>query len=99
MGNSLSTIFLLDQFKRDDRKVYYTRSEIAKHNTLDSLWVVSNNKVYDITYFFALDKHPGGNSILLSRGGGIKNCEKDFKFHSNKTKKLWNNYLIGYVAP
>ena len=52
MGHSLSTVFLLDYLqknKKHDRRVYYTRQEIAKHNTESSMWIVAGDKVYDIT--------------------------------------------------
>ncbi|CAG8530089.1 17660_t:CDS:2 [Racocetra fulgida] len=45
----------------------YTREEVAKHNTRKKLWVIHNNKVYDLTEF-ALD-HPGGADVLLEWGG------------------------------
>ncbi|RIB03786.1 hypothetical protein C2G38_2135822 [Gigaspora rosea] len=45
----------------------YTREEVSKNNTQRKLWVIHNNKVYDLTEF-ALD-HPGGAEILLEWGG------------------------------
>ncbi|CAG8524238.1 17630_t:CDS:2 [Dentiscutata erythropus] len=45
----------------------YSREEVSKHNTQKKLWVIHNNKVYDLTEF-ALD-HPGGAEILLEWGG------------------------------
>lgn len=97
MGHGMSTIFLLDQFRREDRKVYYTREEISLHNTPQSLWILCNGKVYDITQFYKSQKHPGGRASLLSRGGGIIDCGMDYKHHSKKTKQMWKNYLIGYL--
>jgi hypothetical protein len=32
------------------------RSEVALHNEIDDLWVIVDNKVYDLTKF--VDKHP-----------------------------------------
>lgn len=29
----------------------YTMSEVKKHNTADSLWIVIHNKVYDVTAY------------------------------------------------
>ena len=45
----------------------YTLEEIAKHNTEESLWLIINEKVYDVTKF--LEEHPGGPKALLKRGG------------------------------
>lgn len=36
----------------------YSRTEVAKHDTADSLWVIIDGGVYDLTAFAAL--HPGG---------------------------------------
>ena len=74
-------------------KIYYSKEEIKKHNNNNSLWLVCNTKVYDITSF--INKHPGGSEILLKKA--TVNCIKDYNFHSKNAKKKWNNYLIGYV--
>ncbi|KAI1780806.1 FMN-dependent dehydrogenase-domain-containing protein [Hypoxylon cercidicola] len=42
-------------------------SEVSKHTTQDSCWMVLHGNVYDITSF--LSKHPGGRSILLKNAG------------------------------
>lgn len=43
-------------------KVYYSWSEIEKHNSKNDMWIVLNDNVYNITKF--RNKHPGGNKIL-----------------------------------
>lgn len=96
MGNGISTVLLLNQFKTS-QKVFYSRLEIAKHNTESSLWIISGNKVYDITSFYKNQTHPGGKEALLSRAGGVIDSSPDYRFHSKKTKRQWGNYLIGYV--
>lgn len=47
-----------------------TGSEIAKHKSSDSCWMVIHGRVYDMTRF--LDKHPGGRSILLKQAGAVR---------------------------
>ena len=96
MGNGISTVLSLNQFKNPE-KVFYSRLEIAKHNTESSLWVISGNKVYDITSFYNFQLHPGGRDALLSRAGGVIDTAPDFRFHSRKTKRRWRHYFIGYV--
>ncbi|CAO3632618.1 unnamed protein product [Cunninghamella echinulata] len=44
----------------------YTHEEIAVHNTRDNLWMIIDNKVYDITPF--IDEHPGGEEVLIDEG-------------------------------
>jgi cytochrome b involved in lipid metabolism len=45
----------------------YKMEEIQKHNTEDSLWMVLDGKVYDLTLY--LDYHPGGRKKLFSGAG------------------------------
>lgn len=100
MGHAMSSVFLLEYFKTSnsiDRRIYYTRQEIAKHNNEKSMWIISENKVFDITSFYKDQKHPGGSLALETRAGGSIDSAPDLKFHSKKTRKIWNNYLIGYV--
>src|SRR6056297_2638994 len=45
----------------------YTADEVAKHNSVDSAWVVYDGKVYDLTDFVNL--HPGGRGDILRAAG------------------------------
>ena len=38
-------------FCHKDKKKYYSIKEIKKHNTINSLWLIRKNKVYDVTKF------------------------------------------------
>ena len=42
-------------------KVFTELNDIFEHNTKESLWLLIEGKVYDVTDF----KHPGGKQILL----------------------------------
>ena len=42
-------------------KKFEELSEIFEHNTKESLWLLIDGKVYDVTTF----KHPGGKQLLL----------------------------------
>lgn len=74
-----------------------TREEVAKHNTADSLWILIDRSVYDITS--VLDHHPGGRGALLRRGGGVKDCAEDLMFHSRATRRETEKYKIGELSP
>jgi cytochrome b involved in lipid metabolism len=74
--------------------MYYYMHEVLKHNNIDSCWLISNNKIYDVTKF--IDKHPGSKKAILSKCG--TDVTKDYKFHSYKTRKeIWKLYHIGYL--
>ena len=60
-----------------------TRKEVAEHNSMDDLWVIIDNKVYDLTKF--APSHPGGDVIVRNSGGdatggfyGIQHPERAF---------------------
>jgi L-lactate dehydrogenase (cytochrome) len=44
-----------------------TWEEVAKHNSIESCWVVIRDKAYDVTDF--LNAHPGGLRSLLRYAG------------------------------
>ncbi|KAI7784332.1 hypothetical protein LA080_010115 [Diaporthe eres] len=57
----------------------FSTDDVATHNTPDSLWVIINQAVYDVTKF--QKNHPGGKKILQKFGG--KDVSKQFqKFHT-----------------
>lgn len=74
----------------------FTREEIAEHNTEKSLWIVADGSVYDVTSI--LSSHPGGETALLRRGGGITDCSRDFMFHSYATRRSLYRFKIGEIA-
>ncbi|KAG6368581.1 hypothetical protein INS49_002794 [Diaporthe citri] len=57
----------------------FSTDDVATHNTPDSLWVIINSSVYDVTKF--QKDHPGGKKILQKFAG--KDASKQFqKFHA-----------------
>ncbi|KAI2249099.1 hypothetical protein LOZ11_003699 [Ophidiomyces ophidiicola] len=52
-----------------------TGPDIAKHNSVESCWVVVHGKAYDVTDF--LPEHPGGKKIILKYAG--KDATEEFE--------------------
>jgi len=71
----------------------YTTREVAKHNTLESCWIIAHNKVYDVTHY--INSHPGGTHALLKNAGS--NQTNSYDFHTPEGKKIWEQYCIGYI--
>ncbi|KAN0030825.1 hypothetical protein ACTA71_009470 [Dictyostelium dimigraforme] len=73
---------------------WFSLEEIAKHNSMDSCWMIIHNKVYDITKYII--PHPGGINALLRFAG--KDGTENVQFHSPKMLQILNNhYFIGHL--
>jgi cytochrome b involved in lipid metabolism len=75
---------------------YYLISEIAKHNTEESAWIVAGDDIYDVTYY--LGQHPAGTQPILKKTGGAVDCTQDMLFHSKRGQRLWQKYHIGKIT-
>ncbi|KAI4307322.1 hypothetical protein L6164_030524 [Bauhinia variegata] len=70
----------------------FSMSEVQKHSTADSAWIIVHGHVYDCTRF--LKDHPGGNDSILINAG--TDCTEEFEaIHSDKAKKMLEDYRIG----
>ncbi len=49
--------------KEKEKDAYFTMEEIGKHKTPDDLWLIIDNKVYNLSKFFKY--HPGGGIFSL----------------------------------
>ncbi|AEO60010.1 hypothetical protein MYCTH_2308787 [Thermothelomyces thermophilus ATCC 42464] len=68
----------------------FTQSDVASHNKADSLWIVIDGDVYDLTKF--QDDHPGGKKILQRVAG--KDASKQFwKYHNEGILKKYQKQL------
>ncbi|KAG8485390.1 hypothetical protein CXB51_021497 [Gossypium anomalum] len=67
-------------------------SEVKKHNSVDSAWIVVRGHIYDCTHF--LKDHPGGMSSILINAG--TDCTDEFDaIHSDKAQNMLEDYRIG----
>ncbi|CCX06108.1 acyl-CoA dehydrogenase/oxidase [Pyronema domesticum] len=72
----------------------YTLEEVAKNNTEDSLWVIIDSLVYDVTDF-ALG-HPGGLHVLLQVAG--QDATRDFySMHRHEVLVKYKDLIIGRI--
>ncbi|KAK3400566.1 acyl-CoA dehydrogenase/oxidase [Sordaria brevicollis] len=68
----------------------FTQADVSSHNKPDSLWIVVDGDVYDVTKF--ADEHPGGKKILQRVGG--KDASKQFwKYHNEGILKKYQAKL------
>ncbi|XP_020109409.1 nitrate reductase [NADH]-like [Ananas comosus] len=73
----------------------FSMSEVRKHSSADSAWIVIHGHVYDCTAF--LKDHPGGaDSILINAG---TDCTEEFDaIHSDKARAMLDTYRIGELV-
>ncbi|KAK1441261.1 hypothetical protein QVD17_07105 [Tagetes erecta] len=70
----------------------FSMSEVKKHNSTESAWIVVHGHIYDCTTF--LKDHPGGTDSILINAG--TDCTEEFDaIHSDKAKKLLEQYRVG----
>ncbi|GMI82891.1 NITRATE REDUCTASE 2, CHLORATE RESISTANT 3, ARABIDOPSIS NITRATE REDUCTASE 2, NITRATE REDUCTASE [Hibiscus trionum] len=70
----------------------FSISEVEKHSSADSAWIIVHGNIYDCTRF--LNDHPGGTDSILINAG--TDCTDEFDaIHSDKAKKMLEDYRIG----
>ena len=77
-------------------KLKISRDEVKKHSTIDSLWIVLDNNVYDVTKM--VDSHPGGADPLLLVAGGDA-TDAFTNYHPSYVRKRLTSYCIGELEP
>ncbi|XP_030568721.1 probable cytochrome b5 isoform X2 [Drosophila novamexicana] len=71
-------------------------AEVKKHNKPNDLWVIIEDKVYDLTKF--LKEHPGGEDSLKSVAGRDGTKEFIDVGHSQEARQIMKKFLIGNLA-
>jgi len=69
----------------------YSMSEVSKHNTAESCWIIAHGNVYDATDY--IKHHPGGRFVLTSKAG--TDVTLHFDYHRKHSHKIWEKYKIG----
>jgi len=74
--------------------VFYTVEEVAKHTTRDDIWLIIDDKVYDVSSY--VDAHHGGDAIL--NYPGMDNTKPFYgDQHGDSVFDLVQDYWIGMV--
>ncbi|GAP83093.1 putative acyl- dehydrogenase [Rosellinia necatrix] len=73
----------------------FTRDEVAKHNTEDSVWFIVDSQVYDVSEF--LDAHPGGETVLRQVAGQDATAAF-YNLHRHEVLTKYEDLRIGTVA-
>ncbi|KAI8627122.1 acyl-CoA dehydrogenase NM domain-like protein [Xylariaceae sp. FL1651] len=68
----------------------FSKSDVASHNKSDSLWIIVDGDVYDLTKF--QDEHPGGKKIL-TRVAGKDASNQFWKYHNEGILKKYKPSL------
>lgn len=91
--NIQSIIRNIISFNFLNKRIIITKDEFKKHNTVNSVWIRVDDKVYDITDY--ISSHPGGPNIILKYQ--CSDISYHAKFHSNKIFKILKPRFIGYI--
>jgi alkylation response protein AidB-like acyl-CoA dehydrogenase/predicted heme/steroid binding protein len=72
----------------------FTRAEVGKHKTEDSVWFIIDSVVYDVSDF--LDAHPGGEAVLRQVAG--KDATTDFyNLHRHEVLVKYKDLAVGQI--
>uniref|UniRef100_A0A7E4ZW66 Cytochrome b5 n=1 Tax=Panagrellus redivivus TaxID=6233 RepID=A0A7E4ZW66_PANRE len=74
----------------------FSLAEVQQHNTPESLWMIINDKVYDLTKFAM--EHPGGEEVLFEQGGQDATEPFNDVGHSSDAREMAEEYVIGRIA-
>ncbi len=73
----------------------FERSEVSKHNTLQSLWIIIDHKVFDLSDF--VDAHPGGPHVL-SQAAGSDATKLFYSLHRHEVLERFKSLSIGTIS-
>ncbi|KAF2072755.1 hypothetical protein CYY_005943 [Polysphondylium violaceum] len=75
-----------------ENPTFYTAEEVSVHDKEDDLWLIIDDKVYDVTEY--VDKHMGGLAIMKNAG---RDSTEGFngEQHPIKVRQILDEYYIG----
>ncbi|EDW75048.1 uncharacterized protein Dwil_GK19965, isoform A [Drosophila willistoni] len=69
---------------------------VKEHNKPEDLWVIIEDKVYDVTKF--QNEHPGGEDSLIEVAGRDGTREFLMAGHSSEAREIMVKYYLGDLA-
>ncbi|KAK4113508.1 acyl-CoA dehydrogenase NM domain-like protein [Canariomyces notabilis] len=72
----------------------FTRAEVAKRKTEDSVWFIIDTVVYDVSEF--LDAHPGGEAVLR-QVAGTDATVAFYNLHRHEVLQKYSDLAIGTI--
>ena len=81
---------------KPDPMTPYAPTEIARHASLDDLWVIIDDKVYDLTDY--VDEHPGGAAAIAKHAGEDATAGFKGPQHPSRVFDIVEEYRVGVVA-
>ncbi|WEW58174.1 hypothetical protein PRK78_003642 [Emydomyces testavorans] len=73
----------------------FTLQEVAAHDSKKDLYLVVNEKVYNVSSF--VDEHPGGEEVLLDVAGQDATEAFEDVGHSDEAREILDGLLVGKV--
>ncbi|XP_026727497.1 cytochrome b5-like [Trichoplusia ni] len=77
----------------EEQPKLFTREELKSRCTRKDAVLIIHNEVYDVTKFLA--EHPGGEEVLLEKGGQDATESFEDVSHSSEARSLMEKYKIG----
>jgi len=75
---------------------YFSADEVAKHASADDIWIIVDEKVYDVTPY--VGKHLGGEEAITRYAGKDNTVPFHGEQHPLKVREVLDEFYIGRLA-